>query len=73
MGSSGFKLLGSNPGSLLRSKSTRHERRCEAASECLVYKYLLLLDFKHLKLVPQFAYLVVVAAGHRLELEYSEL
>ena len=32
----GVKLQGSNPGSLLRSKSTRHERCCEAASECLV-------------------------------------
>ena len=36
MESSGVKLLLSNPGSLLRSKSTRHERRCEAASEWLV-------------------------------------
>ena len=36
MGSSGVKLLGSNPGSLLRSKSTRHETRCEAACEWLV-------------------------------------
>ena len=33
MESSGVKLLGSNPGSLLRSKSTRHETRCEAACE----------------------------------------
>ena len=32
-GCSGVKLLGSNPGSLLRSKSTRHETRCEAACE----------------------------------------
>ena len=31
--SSGVKLLGSNPSSLLRTKSTRHERRCEATSE----------------------------------------
>ena len=30
----------SNPGSHLRSKSTRRERRCEAASECREYKYL---------------------------------
>ena len=30
---SGVKLLGSNPGSLLRSKSTRHETRCEATCE----------------------------------------
>ena len=29
-GSSGVKLLGSNPCSLLRSKSTRHETSCEA-------------------------------------------
>ena len=29
----GVKLLGSNPGSFLRSKSTRHETRCEAACE----------------------------------------
>ena len=36
IGWSGVKLQGSNPGSLLRSKSTRHERCCEAASECLV-------------------------------------
>ena len=33
MESSGVKLLGSNPGSFLRSKSTRHETRCEAACE----------------------------------------
>ena len=32
-GCSGVKLLASNPGSLLRSKSTRHETRCEAACE----------------------------------------
>ena len=48
MGSSGFKLLGSNPGSLLRSKSTRHERRCEAASECLVALMLLFVYRKQL-------------------------
>ena len=36
-GISGVKLQGSNPGSLLRSKSTRRDRRCEAASERLVY------------------------------------
>ena len=30
-GCSGVKLLGSNPGSLLRSKSTRRERRCESS------------------------------------------
>ena len=30
--SSGVKLQGSNRGSLLRSKSTRHERRCELGS-----------------------------------------
>ena len=29
-------VLGSNPGSLLRSKSTRRERRCVAASSRLV-------------------------------------
>ena len=32
-GCSGVKLLGSNPGSRLRGKSTRHETRCEAACE----------------------------------------
>ena len=37
IGSSGVKLQVSNPCSLLRSKSARHERRCEAASEWLVY------------------------------------
>ena len=37
MGSLRIKLLGSNPGSLLRSKSTRHETSCEAACEWLVY------------------------------------
>ena len=36
IGSSGVKIKGSNPGSLLRSKSTRHERSCEAASEWFV-------------------------------------
>ena len=36
IGWSGVKLQGSNPGSLLRSKSTRHERRCEAVTEWLV-------------------------------------
>ena len=36
IGSSGVKLQVSNPCSLLRSKSTRHEKRCEAASEWLV-------------------------------------
>ena len=36
MESSGVKLQGPSPGSLLRSKSTRHERGCEAASEWLV-------------------------------------
>ena len=36
MGSSRVKLQGSNPGSLLRSKSARRDRRCEAASERLV-------------------------------------
>ena len=35
---SGVKLQGSNPGSLLRSKSTRRDRRCEAASERLVVR-----------------------------------
>ena len=37
MESSGVKLQGPNPGSLLRSKSTRHERGCKAASEWLVF------------------------------------
>ena len=36
MESSGVKLQGPNPGSLLRSKSTRRDRRCAAASERLV-------------------------------------
>ena len=36
IGISGVKQQGSNPGSLLRSKSTRRDRRCEAASERLV-------------------------------------
>ena len=38
-GSSRVKLLGSNPGSLLRSKSTRHETRCEAACEWLAHEH----------------------------------
>ena len=37
IGISGVKQQGSNPGSLLRSKSTRRDRRCEAASERLVH------------------------------------
>ena len=42
--SSGVKLQVSNPCSLLRSKSTRHERCCEAASEWLVISYAQNLD-----------------------------
>ena len=45
IGSSGLKLQGPNPGSVLRSKSTRHERRCEAPS-----KWLLSINYAAFKL-----------------------
>ena len=37
MGSSGVKLQGTNPGSILRSKSIRHKSRFKASSVSLVF------------------------------------